>query len=124
MSLTKLPPAKKQKKETPIKDLDKAKEVISKYLEDNLRPYSVNDVYLNLHGCIAKTLVAKALTALTDENKLVLKTFGKMSFYVFKIHESDLKSLENPDVTLEVVQGLEQEQNDQINRLASLQSGT
>lgn len=40
-------------------------ERVKKYLEQQNRPYSVNDIFLNLHKEIGKTAVQKALDHLT-----------------------------------------------------------
>ncbi len=59
-----------------------AEKTILEYLEQQYRPYSVNDIIQNLHGNISKAAAVKALENLTAENKIVTKVLGKMSISV------------------------------------------
>jgi len=51
------------------KDKD-PKEKILRYLEQQNRPYSVNDIFLNLHKEVGKTAVQKALDLLVGEGNI------------------------------------------------------
>jgi len=59
-----------------------------KYLRDQNRPYSTNDIVLNLHKEHGKTAVQKALDSLVAETKVTEKLNGKQKAYV--VNQSDL----------------------------------
>ncbi|PSN49182.1 Homologous-pairing protein 2 [Blattella germanica] len=63
-------------------------EVVLKYLRDQNRPYSVNDIFMNLHKEIGKTAVQKALDHLVEKDHISEKTYGKQKVYVIKQEES------------------------------------
>ena len=60
-----------------------AKAIVVKYLTNQNRPYSVNDLVANLHNEVPKTVMQKTLDALVEEGKIkekvtsvsVLRTF-------------------------------------------------
>ena len=47
------------------KDGSECAEKVKRYMEQQNRPYSVNDIFLNLHKEVGKTAVQKALDQLT-----------------------------------------------------------
>ena len=57
-------------------------------MTDQNRPYSTNDVLMNLHKEFGKTAIQKALDMLVAEGKLVEKVNGKQKAYV--INQADL----------------------------------
>ncbi|XP_078385679.1 homologous-pairing protein 2 homolog [Cetorhinus maximus] len=76
--------------------------VILKYLNDQNRPYSAQDVFGNLqreHG-FGKTAAVKALEQLTQDGKIKEKVYGKQKIYFADqsqfaaVGEADLKTLD------------------------------
>ena len=57
-------------------------QAVLKYMTDQNRPYSTNDVVMNLHKEFGKSAVQKALDNLVTEGKLVEKANGKQKAYV------------------------------------------
>ena len=57
-------------------------QVVLKYMTDQNRPYSTNDVLMNLHKEFGKTAIQKSLDTLVVEGKLVEKVNGKQKAYV------------------------------------------
>ncbi|ODQ60781.1 hypothetical protein WICANDRAFT_67454 [Wickerhamomyces anomalus NRRL Y-366-8] len=95
-------PPKKEKK-VQVKG-DEAEKTILEYLEQQYRPYSVNDIIQNLHGNISKAAAVKALENLTAENKIVTKVLGKMSISVAnKVEVDQSEESINYDEELEVM---------------------
>lgn len=64
--------------------MPKEKEAIQKYLNTTNRPYSANDIMLNLHKQFGKTAVQKALDELVGEGGVLEKTYGKQKVYCIK----------------------------------------
>ncbi|XP_068208895.1 homologous-pairing protein 2 homolog [Palaemon carinicauda] len=64
------------------KDLE-AMERVRLYMEQQNRPYSVNDIFMNLHKDIGKTAVQKALDQLVSDGILREKSYGKQKVYVY-----------------------------------------
>jgi Fe2+/Zn2+ uptake regulation proteins len=48
-------------------------EVVIKYLRDQNRPYSTNDIFSNLHEEIKKPTVQKALDKLVEQGRITEK---------------------------------------------------
>ncbi|XP_049779839.1 homologous-pairing protein 2 homolog [Schistocerca cancellata] len=61
-----------------------ASEAVLKYLRDQNRPYSANDVFMNLHKEFGKTAIQKALDELTEKGKLKEKMYGKQKVYAIE----------------------------------------
>ncbi|KAG7171758.1 homologous-pairing protein 2 homolog [Homarus americanus] len=59
-----------------------ATEKIKSYLEQQNRPYSVNDIFMNLHKEVGKTAVQKCLDKLVANGSVKEKTYGKQKVYV------------------------------------------
>ncbi|CCH41522.1 hypothetical protein BN7_1063 [Wickerhamomyces ciferrii] len=59
-----------------------AEKVILEYLEQQYRPYTVNDIVQNLHGAIGKSVAQRALETLAEEGKIVTKQYGKITVSV------------------------------------------
>ena len=49
------------------------KSAVHKYLRDQNRPYSINDILLNLHKEHGKTALQKAIDVLVVEGKVIEK---------------------------------------------------
>lgn len=58
-----------------------ASDAVLKYLTDTNRPYSCNDVTVNLRGAYGKSAVQKALDALSESGKIRCKLYGKQKVY-------------------------------------------
>ncbi|XP_076042255.1 homologous-pairing protein 2 homolog [Oratosquilla oratoria] len=73
---------------------------IKTYLEQQNRPYSANDIFLNLHKEIGKTAVQKCLDQLSSDGVIKEKTYGKQKVYVAdqsqfsSLNEEELKAIE------------------------------
>ncbi|KAG0698659.1 Homologous-pairing protein 2 [Chionoecetes opilio] len=73
---------------------------VKKYVEQQNRPYSVNDIFLNLHKEVGKTAVQKALDQLTAEGTVREKAYGKQKVYVYNqelfppLDETQLKEMD------------------------------
>ena len=63
-------------------------QVVLKYMTDQNRPYSTNDVMMNLHKEFGKSAVQKSLDMLVAEGKLTEKVNGKQKAYV--VNQADL----------------------------------
>ncbi|XP_064104604.1 LOW QUALITY PROTEIN: homologous-pairing protein 2 homolog [Macrobrachium nipponense] len=80
---------------------NEAMERIRSYMEQQNRPYSVNDIFMNLHKDIGKTAVQKALDQLVSGGMLREKSYGKQKVYVYEqshfpsFDENKLKELDN-----------------------------
>ncbi|XP_062893054.1 homologous-pairing protein 2 homolog [Mobula hypostoma] len=80
-----------------------ATSVILKYLTDQNRPYSAQDVFGNLQRehHFGKTVVVKALEQLAHDGKIKEKAYGKQKIYFADqsqftaVGEADLKALDN-----------------------------
>ncbi|KAJ2941327.1 hypothetical protein O0L34_g3527 [Tuta absoluta] len=58
-----------------------ASDAVFKYLVDTNRPYSCQDVTVNLRGAFTKGAVQKALDALSESGKIKCKLYGKQKVY-------------------------------------------
>lgn len=63
-------------------------QIVLKYMRDQNRPFSTNDVMMNLHKEFGKTAIQKSLDTLVSEGQLVEKVNGKQKAYV--INQEDL----------------------------------
>lgn len=66
-----------------------AKIIVAQYLKKEYRPYGVTDLVLNLHNIINKTLMIKALDEMVEEKVLIVKKYGKLSFYCYSEQKCD-----------------------------------
>ena len=67
-----------------------SKEEIYNYLYKQNRPYSLLNIFENLHKAIKKPALEKVLTELVDEDKLALKEFGKSMVYILNQNNFDI----------------------------------
>ena len=68
------------------------KAIVLKYLTNQNRPYSVNDLVANLRGEIPKTMMQKTLDALVQDDKVKEKVNGKQKAYVVNQDEFPIAS--------------------------------
>ncbi|GFG36746.1 hypothetical protein Cfor_09448 [Coptotermes formosanus] len=68
-------------------------EVVMKYLRDQNRPYSTNDIFSNLREQIKKPAVQKALDYLVEQGTVTEKVYGKQKVYVVKQEHLNAKDL-------------------------------
>lgn len=61
-----------------------ANEAVLKYLRNTNRPYSANDIVMNLHKEFGKTIVQRALDALVQQTVVLEKVYGKQKVYVIR----------------------------------------
>jgi len=91
--------------------------IVVKYLTNQNRPYSVNDLVANLHNEVPKALMQKTLDGLVEESKIKEKVNGKQKAYFVNqddfpvASEADLAKLDQE--TAAVRQEL-QNLNDQV----------
>ncbi|XP_051157974.1 homologous-pairing protein 2 homolog isoform X3 [Leptopilina boulardi] len=58
-----------------------SKEIVYKFMKTQNRPFSTNDVVVNLRNELGKSVVQKAFDQLVHEGKLVEKVYGKQKVY-------------------------------------------
>lgn len=102
---------------------------IQEYLESQNRPYSVTDVFNNLHKEFGKTAVTKALETLAATGRVTEKTYGKQKVYAPSqdkygdFNDEELKKYDNQIIqlqgTLSKLQQQAKQQEDQIIKLNS-----
>ncbi|KAI5957873.1 hypothetical protein CANMA_004384 [Candida margitis] len=90
--------------------LEAIKEIIESYMRTQYRPYSTNDILLNLRNQVPKQKLGAGLAALVEENKLIVKVVGKTSYYCYKELVSESNSSET--ALLESVTQMEKELTD------------
>ena len=61
---------------------NEAKTAVKAYMEQQNRPYSIQNVLDNMHGRIHRKICQQVLDELTDEKHLVCKEFGKAKIYL------------------------------------------
>ncbi|KAK7084672.1 PSMC3 interacting protein [Halocaridina rubra] len=82
------------------KEITEAIERIRSYMEQQNRPYSVNDIFMNLHKEIGKTACQKAIDQLVSDGVLREKSYGKQKVYVYdqnhfpSLDEEQLKAMD------------------------------
>lgn len=72
-----------------------ARKTLVKYMEKEYRPYAVTDLIGNLHNAITKALIIRLLDELVDKGTLIVKKYGKSSFYCY----SELQVNEDMETT-------------------------
>ena len=73
-----------------------AKIIVVKYLTNQNRPYSVNDLVANLHNEVPKALMQKTLDGLVEESKIKEKVNGKQKVNLSRLlHSSRYTPLHN-----------------------------
>ena len=78
-------------------------EAVRCYMEQQNRPYSIQNIMDNMHGRIPKKICETVLQKLTDQAHLVCKEFGKAKVYLAnqdKFPETNPKQLEELDETI------------------------
>ena len=95
-----------------------AKDIVYRFMKNQNRPFSANDVVLNLRNELGKTVVQKAFDQLVSDGKILEKVYGKQKVYcVAQEHNKKVDELLRIDKELEVrvneieakQQGLERE---------------
>ncbi|KAL6945479.1 hypothetical protein ACO0QE_002936 [Hanseniaspora vineae] len=61
---------------------EEAEQLLLNYLNEQMRPYNINDLMNNLHNAISKTKCLTLLNKLTNEKKIHAKQFGKSNIWV------------------------------------------
>ena len=69
------------------------KAIVLKYLTNQNRPYSVNDLVANLRNEIPKTMMQKVLDGLVQEGKVKEKVIGKQKVYAVNQDEFAVASV-------------------------------
>ncbi|XP_035733402.1 homologous-pairing protein 2 homolog [Vespa mandarinia] len=108
-----------------------AMDTVYKHLKIQNRPYSVNDIVLNLHNEFGKSAVQKAIDHLLAEGKIFEKVYGKQKVYcIVQDSTQDIEELMRIDKELQAhandvetrYQDLEKEIKNQETLLKSLKS--
>lgn len=73
-------------------DMKDIKIIIANYMKSQYRPYSTNDILLNLHNQVPKQKLGVGLAALAKEDELLVKVVGKTSYYCYKMLVHNLDS--------------------------------
>ncbi|KAI3406685.2 hypothetical protein KGF56_000531 [Candida oxycetoniae] len=60
------------------------KKFIKDYMKSQYRPFSANDIQLNLHNQVTKTKLVQILQELVVEKELIVKSVGKTNYYCYK----------------------------------------
>ncbi|KAI8074264.1 Tat binding protein 1-interacting protein-domain-containing protein [Gilbertella persicaria] len=81
---------------------------ILEYLTKSNRPYSATDIFNNLHNKYSKSVIAKVLERLIDEDLVFSKTYGKTLIYSVKQakdengpSEQDIEKMEKSMIELD-----------------------
>lgn len=61
---------------------EEAERLLLNYLNEQMRPYNINDLISNLHNAIPKTKCLVLLNKLTNDKKIHAKQFGKSNIWV------------------------------------------
>lgn len=65
---------------------------VSSYLTRQNRPYSLIDIFNNLHGSIGKSVLQKILEKLIDDQVIIEKPFGKQTVFVVNQSATEVPS--------------------------------
>lgn len=72
-------------------------DIVSSYLTQQNRPYSLIDIFNNLHGSIGKTALQKILEKLVDDQIIIEKPFGKQTVFVVNQSATEIPSQQDLD---------------------------
>ena len=81
--------SKPKKKEESVK-IDDPKQYVYNYMKTQNRPYSLVNIFDNLHGAIKKSQLGKILDALVEEGSLIMKEYNS-KIYLFNQDKLDFK---------------------------------
>lgn len=82
--------------------------MILNYLNENYKPFAINDIIQNLHNAVSKANAVKALEVLVEEKKINCKQFGKISIYVRNEIQLE-ENRDSKDFSFEGIQELNEE---------------
>ena len=80
--------SKVKKKEEP--KIDDPKQYVYDYMKSQNRPYSLVNIFDNLHGAIKKSLLGKILDALVEDGSLIMKEYNS-KIYLFNQDKLETK---------------------------------
>ena len=104
--------SKIKKKEENTK-IDDPKQYVYDYMKAQNRPYSLVNIFENLHGAVKKSQLAKILDALVDEGSLIMKEYNS-KIYLFNQDKLEIKV---SDADIEEIQkeiDIKREENKQL----------
>lgn len=79
-------------------------------MNDQYRPFAVNDIVQNLHNKITKVNATKALDSLVAQDRITCKLFGKIAIYVCKEQDVQLPAeINKAEITFEAIAQLREE---------------
>ena len=104
--------SKVKKKEENAK-IDDPKQYVYNYMKTQNRPYSLVNIFDNLHGAIKKSQLAKILDALVEEGSLIMKEYNS-KIYLFNQDKLDIKVT---DADIEQIQKEIDEQREEHKKL-------
>lgn len=97
-----MPPKKKVKTSEKKEDNELDNEqIIEKYLNEQFKPFVINDLITNLHNKIKKTAMLKYLDNLIQKDKILVFTFGKTLVYAGKdkLLNQDFQYITSAEIT-------------------------
>ena len=92
--------SKNNKKPEKNEKIENPKEFVLNYMKNQNRPYSLINIFDNLHGAIKKSQLQNILDSLTKEEKLIMKIYGSTKIYLCNqnlfpsVSEEELNSLD------------------------------
>ncbi|CAL8081035.1 unnamed protein product [Orchesella dallaii] len=104
------------------KSKDSAETSVLQYLTSQNRPYSVNDIVLNLHKEHGKAAVQKALDNLVQNGDVREKTYGKQKVYLVdqsKLSDASPDDLKQMDEKVESLEKLCKQNQDAVKEAQS-----
>ena len=104
--------SKVKKKEESVK-IDDPKQYVYNYMKTQNRPYSLVNIFDNLHGAIKKSQLGKILDALVEEGSLIMKEYNS-KIYLFNQDKLDIKVT---DADIEQIQKEIDEQREEHKKL-------
>lgn len=80
----------KNKKKEEFAKIDDPKKYVYDYMKAQNRPYSLINIFDNLHGAVKKSQLVKILDALVEEGSLIMKEYNT-KIYLFNQDKLDIK---------------------------------
>lgn len=102
-----MPPAKKKAVASPSTT---AESTILAYLQEKNRPYSINDLVLNLHNKHTKAVIQKTISTLVTKKHVTEKVYGKQTVYVASQDNVEVPTPEELDEMDSTLASLKSEQ--------------
>lgn len=105
-----------------IKSEAEARKVIFEYMEQQNRPYNVQNVMDNLQGRVKKAMTTKVLDKLVEDNLITCKENGKAKVYLLNQEEQDVLDEDQLKELDTSITELTKQRNDLREEVKNLQS--